>query len=308
MAASLFITGATGFIGRRLLPRLNPEKYNPIFCLTRSDVSAGRFSQFKDARWVVGNLSDPASYEACLNDNTIVVHLAATTGKALQGEYFAVNADGTRRLVNACKQRGVQYFLHVSTIAVKYNDVSFYHYAESKRAAEEAVARGGLSYTIVRPTIVLAPDSPAWKSLSKLARLPYIPVLGDGTPQVQPIYVDDIADALLAVVEERSFHNEIYDMGGPNALTINALLQKLHDVYAASEARFLHIRPRLVLRAVSFAERFFSRLIPFNAGQLSFFLQDGTVERNELHTKRLRSMKDLDSILRILATHETTVN
>jgi hypothetical protein len=48
--------------------------------------------------------------------------------------------------------------------------------------------------------------------------------------------------------------------------------------------------------------------MPFNAGQLSFFLQDGTVERNELHTKQLPTMKDLDAVLRSLAAHESTVS
>src|SRR5262249_28211951 len=154
--------GASGFIGRRLLERLDPEEYDSIYCLTRSEFAARNLGNQKRFHWLVGSIFDSDVYGRCLDSSDIVIHLAATTGKARPEEYFRVNAIGTRYLVEQCKRRGVKNFLLVSTIAVKYRNKSDYPYAQSKQEAEEAVKQSGLNYAIVRPTIVLGKESPGW--------------------------------------------------------------------------------------------------------------------------------------------------
>jgi hypothetical protein len=89
-------------------------------------------------------------------------------------------------------------------------------------------------------------------------------------------------------------------LGGPEVVTIEEFLRKLHRLYYDKEARVIHLPRQAVMRTVTFAERYLSQLMPFNAGQLSAFTEDGTVTANHLYDKRLPYMKDLDSILRFL--------
>ena len=236
VAGSLFITGAGGFIGRRLLGRLSSRKYENLYCLTRSTRTASTLNDHQNVKWLVGDIFDSSVYGACLEHADAVVHLAATTGKAGRDQYFKVNSVGTQHLLAQCRQYGVKNFLYVSSIVVKYLNKSRYYYAQSKEEAEKAVVESGLNYTIVRPTIVLGKDSSGWKSLSKLARLPLPVVLGDGSARIQPIDVDDLAEGLLSVVEHQDFGNKTYDLGGPDIISVEGFVRKVHRAYYGKES------------------------------------------------------------------------
>jgi nucleoside-diphosphate-sugar epimerase len=304
MAGSLFITGASGFIGRCLLARLDTRHYENVYCLTRSEAITRQPTRHKNLRWLVGSIFDSGAYGGCLDASDVVIHLAAVTGRASRDEYFMINSAGTRHLLAECRQRGVRKFLYVSSIAVKYTDKSNYDYARSKQAGEEAVVQSNLAWTIVRPTIVLGTDSPAWKSLSKLARLPVLVVLGTGATRIQPIDVEDLVDALISLVEHEGFSHERLDLGGRDVISIEEFLRRLHWLYYTKEAKVVHVPPQPVTRAIGFAERFVPSLLPFNAGQLCVFSEDGTAELNRLHAERAPRMKDLGSLLNTLMVHE----
>jgi NADH dehydrogenase len=300
VASSLFITGASGFIGRHLLERLDPEEYDSIYCLTRSESTARKLADQKRFHWLVGSIFDSDVYGRCLNASETVIHLAAITGKARLEEYFRVNAVGTRYLVEQCKRRGVNNFLFVSTIAVKYRNKSDYPYAQSKQEAEEAVRQSGLNYVIVRPTIVLGKDSPGWNALLKLARLPLVVVFGDGTTRTQPIEVDDLVDAMIAVVKEEDFHNETFDLGGPDTITVEEFLKKLRRLYHLKTGKVLHLPYKPLKQLVACIDGYWPSILPLNAGQLSVFVQDGTITPNRVYEKHYPRMKDLDTALRLL--------
>src|SRR5262245_22988827 len=303
---SLFITGASGFFGRHLIARLEARHYDHVFCLTRSASTAKQIPEEKNFHWLVGSLFDSDGYGRGLDSSDVVVHLAATTGKARREEYFTVNSAGTRYLLAQCKQRGVKHFLYVSSIAVKYGDKSHYYYAQSKQEGEEAVTQSGLNYTILRPTIVLGKDAPGWKSLSGLARLPLVPVLGDGSTRIQPIDVDDVVEAILAIIEEQDFCNATYDFGGPEIITIEEFLRKIYRFYHGGEPRIMHLPQKPLRWIVACAESVLPGLMPLNAGQLSVFVQDGSVAPNRLYEKQRPRMKDLDTVLRSLTRNEGT--
>jgi NADH dehydrogenase len=299
VAGSLFITGASGFIGQRLLARLTPLRYDRIYCLAHRSTKPKPVHQ-KNFSWLEGSLFDSDRYENCLDSSVVVVHLAAVTGKAPAEQYFSVNCGGTRHLLARCRERQVKNFLYVSSIAANYRDKSRYYYAQSKREGEEIVRKSGLSYAIVRPTIVLGKESSGWKALSGLARLRWMPVIGDGTARIQPIDVDDLVDAMISIIEEQDFHDESFDLGGPDLLSIEDFLKKVHRLYSEAEPRVVHLPYGLVKRIVAYTETLLPSMLPLNAGQLSVFVQDGTVTANRLYEKQRPYMKDLDTVLQFL--------
>ncbi len=298
MARSLFITGASGFVGRNLLRRIDPAKYKDIFVLSRSESKlAPSLSNQGNVRWVRGDLFDCSLYAPYLASVDCVIHLAAVTGKASPQQYFRVNVEGTRTLLEQCRRAGVQRFLHVSSIAVRFPDKARYYYAQSKEQAETVVRNSGVRYVIVRPTIIAGQGAPAWMSLERLAVLPVIPVFGDGKVSVQPIHVDDLADFICAIVDEDIFPDETFDLGGPQAISIEELLRKIHRLHRHREARVLHVPLGALIPLLALLEKLTCSLLPVTVGQLSSFRYDGTIERNRLHEERRSRLKTLDAML-----------
>jgi nucleoside-diphosphate-sugar epimerase len=226
--------------------------------------------------FVQGDLTGASTYASALTGCDAVVHLAAATGKARPKTYFQVNLEGTRTLLGECKRAGVRYFLYVSTIAARFTNQHRYYYAQSKRRAEEAVAGSGIPYTIVRPTMVLGKGSPVQEGLAKLANLPVVPVFGNGRALVQPVSVDDLADCLAAILEDAAFAGRTVEIGGPDILTIQELMMKIRG----SSAPVMHLPAGLIAACVGVVEKPLFPVLPFTAGQIASFVNDGTVAKD----------------------------
>lgn len=299
MGRTLFITGSSGFIASRLLRKINRNNFKNIYCLSRNESEVIReFSRYENFKFIRGDIFDATLYAPYLTSADIVVHLAAATGKAGPEEYFKVNAEGTRFLVKQCEQSGVKNFLFISSIAVKFKEISRYYYAQAKLQGELAVKESRLNYSIVRPAIVIGKGSPILKSLLKLAGAPVVPVFGDGKVKVQPVYVDDLADCLVSIIDEEIFLNETFDIGGPEVISIEDFIKKISRAYFKKEPGVIHIPMTLLLPVLTFFEKFFYSLLPFNVGQVSSFRFDGTIEENRLFQKHSPHMKNIDEMLR----------
>lgn len=300
MKSSIFITGSSGFIAGNLLQKLNLGEYETTYCLSRNRSKITTDLSEKDNfKFIRGSIFDADLYTPYLASCNTIVHFAAVTGKARPEEYFKVNTEGTEILINQCKQLGVHNFLYISSISVKFSGASKYYYAQSKLQSEDAVRNSGLKYTIVRPSIVIGKESPILESLSKLAKAPITPIFGDGRVKIQPIYIDDLTDCLLSIINENIFLGETFDLGGPEIVTIEKFLKNIHQIYYNKDIRTIHIPLKLFIPFLTFLEKYFMSILPFTVGQLSSFRYDGTIEKNRLFLKHLPQMKNVDKMLKI---------
>jgi nucleoside-diphosphate-sugar epimerase len=298
MSRSLFITGATGFVGRRLLERVRPGEFSGLYCLTRSaETPAIKSPASVGIRFIQGDLSQPERFIPYLKSVDAVIHLAARTGKAPPEEYYHVNHDGTRRLVEACIACGVERFLHVSTISVKYPENRNYHYGLSKRQGEDIVTASGLSYVIARPTIVLGKESSAWKNLSSLGRRSPMVIPGDGRAKIQPVHVDDLVDCLLEIIRQNLFIRAICEVGGRDIVSTEEFLRKVHWHYFKRNPMVIRIPLAIILSPLRFADRAFPSLLPVNAGQFAVFQNDGIVENDPTFKRCIPEPKGVDAII-----------
>lgn len=283
MTPGLFVTGGSGFVGRHLLPRLALP--HQVFCLTRSPEG----SVFPDRVTVVpGDLTSAVSYGEALASSGTVVHLAATTGSASPEEHRRTNLAGTERLLEECRRLGVERFVYVSSVAAKFESISDYPYAQSKRAAESAVRESGLTYCIVRPTLIAGRGGGAWNRLRALARRAVIPLPGSGAAQTQPVYVEDFVECLLSVLQDGAFWDDTFDIGGPERVTVEALVQAIHRHHTGRRGRVVHLPVDPILPLM--------RRLGMAPGRLRFFLEDGIAEPNPLldrHRARMRGMEDM---------------
>jgi nucleoside-diphosphate-sugar epimerase len=284
-----FVTGGSGFLGRVVVAGLQAAGLD-VRVLTRR--------QSSEPGTVVGDLTNPSAWAAALRDVDVVVHLAATTGKAPANEYVRVNIEGTRAMIDAASAAGVPRFLFCSSIAVTFGDLRHYPYAESKRAGELLVQSSALRTTIVRPTIIAGPGSPVLTKLAALAGLPVVPLFGGGHVLVQPILVDDLARFIVdLVLSERP--NETLELGGRDVLSMKELLDHLRRAQGKSSARFLPIPLGLVLPPLGWVEAVAGPLLPLTVGQLATFRFDGRARPNALWNARQASLASLDRLLAV---------
>jgi NADH dehydrogenase len=302
MKQSLFITGSGGFIAGHLLRRLHAEQFERIWCLSHGHTELpSELARHENLSVIHGDLLETSTYENYLAEAETVLHLAAVTGKAGRSEYFAVNADGTATLVAKCKELGVKQFLHTSTIAVKYSNIRYYHYAQSKRLAEKIVRDSGLKYTIIRPTIVLAGDAAIWQSLRQMAAKSLIMIPGNGLAKIQPIHIDDLVTCIIHILKNRLFENKTLDLGGPDILTFESFLSRIHRINAGEDPRVVHLPLGLMRECLGLMEKFLFSYLPVTAGQISAFGNDGTADPNEVTEHHRNQMKSVEETIRLLS-------
>jgi len=295
MAGSIFLTGASGFLGRRLLFLLRACPDRKIFCLVRTKPTE---IQPTNVECVLGDLLGSHNYEEKLAACDAVVHLAAATGKHAPEEYIRINRDGSKALIAAARRAGVRRFVHVSTIAVKFGDKSNYPYARSKEQAEIAVKQSSLHWTIVRPTMIFGEHAPVLDGLSRLAGLPLVPVFGDGSTPVQPILGDDLAASLMAILEDESLIGQTMEIGGPEVVSIENLLLRIRSSMGKGGARVVHLPARPIAASLGWLEPWLRPLLPFTAGQLASFTNAGTISPDSWVEARQVGMKSVDEMLR----------
>ena len=271
MSRSLFLTGAGGFVGRHLLPRLR-ERGIQVTCLTRGEPGP----QSAEVRWVVGDLTRPGPWEDALTGMDAVLHAAAATGAASADVHARVNAEGTAALVRRAAEAGVGRFLFVSTIAVKFSDKRRYPYAQAKERAEAAVREAGIPWVIVRPTMIFGSGAPVLEGLRRLAGLPVVPLFGGARARVQPVDVADLAELLVAVVEDPSLSGQVLEAGGPDVVPLSDLLGVLRRL-AGKPPRTVRVPAGPVASVLWALERAGLRL-PVTAGQIASFVEDGVAQ------------------------------
>ena len=203
----ILVTGSTGFIGARLCERLTVDYKLAYRALVRDFGRAPRIARLA-AEMVRGDIDDLESVERALDGCDTVVHLAYSDGPQ------------TRRLLRACRKRGIQRFVHMSSIAVhganpgpesareETAPIGHYpgeEYSNMKAAAERAVQaaiRQGLRAVILRPTIVYGPYGPFVTSIVDAAReRGVLTLLDEGRGVCNSVYVDDVCDAIRAAIE-----------------------------------------------------------------------------------------------------------
>jgi nucleoside-diphosphate-sugar epimerase len=202
------VTGATGFVGSHVVDVLL-ARGDDVVVLARSVERAAPLVRL-GARVALGTLEDAAALASAVAGVDVVYHLAGLTAAVSEAEYQRVNAEGTRRLVQAAQAVSpTPHIVYVSTQAVLGPSTPgqaldeeapcrpLTAYGRSKLAGEAAVREAeGLPWTIVRPAAVYGPRDREFLAMFRLVRTGIAPVFGAGTQQLSLVYAPDLAEAI----------------------------------------------------------------------------------------------------------------
>src|SRR5665213_1099229 len=192
----LLLTGASGLVGSAVRRRLIAAEV-PIRCLVRDPRRLG--DDRVRVQIALGDLADPPSFRNALRGVDTVIHLAAAIRDQPQGSIEELNGIATWRLVDAARRAGAERFVFFS--AVGASTQSRARLLRAKALAEEAVRESELDSIVFAPSIIFAPDERYMTLLARMSLVPGVmPFSGRGRAQFQPIWVSDVADAVMSVL------------------------------------------------------------------------------------------------------------
>jgi nucleoside-diphosphate-sugar epimerase len=274
------LTGATGFVGQSLLPRLIASGHE-VRALTRRP-------QKDDDRvtWVNGDLMDPPSLRTLTHGCDLVIHLAGVIKGLTKNDFFVGNVEGTGYLALATAQEKVKRFLHISSISARDPDLS--DYCGSKYQAEGLIMNSGLAWSILRPCAVYGPGDRETLTFFKAAKGAMIPVPGLAR-RVSVIHVDDLVEAILAAVKYQSVNGQVLDLhdgtqGGYSMETLATSIARAVGSTAkpAAMPRFL---VNLVANGAFFVGKLRNRAPMLTPGKVRELFDADLVVRDETFTR-----------------------
>lgn len=207
----ILLTGATGVIGKALLPRLLDDGHD-VRAFVRNPRRLG--AERVRVQLALGELADPHSYRNALRGVDTVIHLAATIRDQRGAGIQELNGLATARLVRAAEAGGVKRFVFFSALnATEFQRTRFFR---AKAAAERAVLDSSMKTTVFAPSIVYDPSDRWITVLRRLSLLPVLPISGDGRALYQPIWADDVARCVVASLAQGPARHEL---AGPETLS-----------------------------------------------------------------------------------------
>ena len=267
----ILVTGGSGFIGRRVVARL-VDGGHKVRVLARG---RRRADLPEDVEVAQGSVVSGEGLPEAMAGVEKVVHLVAIIRETGDQSFEGVIWRGAERVVEAAKVAAVKKFVYVSAIGAQDNPT--YPYLQAKWKAERAVARSGLSHTILRPSIVFGEGDEFINALAGLVRYnPLVPVAGDGKTRFQPIWVEDLVTCIVACLDEGAHSGEVLELGGPEHLSYDQMLDIVKE--ALGKSRFkLHL-PLAVMRPVAQVMEWVLPKPPVTKEQLKMLSLDNVTE------------------------------
>ena len=218
------VFGGSGFIGRYVVKRLAEAEY-----VVRVAVRDPEGALFLKPMGSVGQivplyapLPGRATAARAVEGASLVVNLVGLLAEARPGDFRRVHVEGARAIAELSAAGAVSRLVHLSAIGADPSSPSLY--ARTKAEGEQAVLQAFPAATILRPSVVFGPEDQFFNRFAALARtLPFVPVIS-GNTRLQPVYVGDVADAVMAALADGSAAGRIYELGGPRVFTFRELL------------------------------------------------------------------------------------
>jgi NADH dehydrogenase len=273
----ILVTGGSGFIGWRVVSRLT-DGGSSLRVLARGQRRADLPEGVEVAR---GDVVSGEGLPDVMAGVEKVVHLVAIIRES-GGQTFEANIwRGTEKVVEAAKAAGVKKLVYVSAIGAQDNPK--YPYLHAKWQAERAVKLSGLTYTILRPSIVFGEGDEFINALAGLVRYnPVVPVAGDGKARFQPIWVEDLVTCIVACLDVDAHAGQTLEIGGPEQLTYDELLDIVKEALGRSRIK-AHV-PLAVMRPL--------------AQVMEWVLPKPPVTREQLKMLALDNIAETDSVMR----------
>ncbi len=232
------VFGGSGFVGRNVVRELARRGWR-----VRVAVRRPHHAQFLRPMGAVGqvqlkqcNVRHRPSIADALTGADAVINLVGILFQNGAQRFDSVQATGSAAIADLAAQAGIKTFIQLSAIGADAQSDSLY--ARSKGEAERAVIAAIPSATIIRPSVVFGAEDSFFNKFATMASFsPALPLIGGGKTKFQPVYVDDVADAICEAMTRPEAAGKIYEIGGPRVYTFRELMELM--LSETGQRRFL---------------------------------------------------------------------
>ncbi len=287
------VFGGSGFLGRHLVQRLATKGWR-VRVAVRNPEDAAYLQPLGDVGQVVpvfAEITDEASTRAAVLGAQWVFNTVGILVERGRNRFQAVHEDGARHIAAAAKAADAKALVHVSAIGADARSPSAY--ARSKAAGEAAVLAAFPTAVILRPSVVFGPEDSFINRFASLSSIsPVLPVFvtdghllpaagaggcplfGSGGTKLQPVYVGDVADAMVAAAASSDHAGKIFELGGPQVFSLKELLELVLAV--TGRRRLLLPLPMAMARLQAFFLQFLPNP-PLTPDQVKLLAKDNVV-------------------------------
>lgn len=228
------VFGGSGFLGRHIVRLLAKKGFRIRVACRRPDL-AGHLQPLGNVGQITAvqaNLRYRDSVDRAVVGADYVVNCVGILFESGRNTFDAVQAFGANAIAEAAKAQGAK-LVHVSAIGADKNSAA--DYARTKAIAEEAVLKAVKDAVILRPSIIFGPEDGFFNKFADMSRLaPALPLVGGGQTKFQPVYVADVAEAVVKGVVGELEGGKIYELGGPEVLSFKQCLETMLKVVSRS--------------------------------------------------------------------------
>lgn len=294
---NIFLTGATGFIGRNLAPRLAGEGHR-VVCLVRDPSRAAWMSEFPSLEPVLGDIMDDGLLRSCVAGTDLVIHLAACTSAVSTETYFEINGRATGRLASLLAESGPgdarMIFLSSLSVAGPHTSASpaveeepprpVSTYGESKLLGENLLQRncGGRSWTVLRAPVVYGPYDRDVLFLFRLARRGILLRIRGVETETSLVHVDDLVEAVLLAAGSAEAGGKVYYVSDGRTYSRDGIHAAFREVTGRGTVVAL---PRAIMKGMGFlndqAARISGKPALLNSDRVKESIQPGWVCRSD---------------------------
>lgn len=242
----VLVLGGTGFVGSHLCEKLARQGWL-ITVPTRRAANANHIQMLPGLQVIEADVHDPAALMRLLRGHDAVVNLIAIL-HGNEARFNQAHVELPRTLARACAASGVRRLIHISALGVNgaQPEATPSMYLRSKGRGEAALVAaahaGGLTLTLLRPSVIYGEGDRFLNLFARLQRhLPVVPLAG-ANARFQPVWVEDVAQAIVRCLQDPATIGQTYNVVGPDVLTLRQLVQ-----LAAQAGGVHHGRRRVVL-------------------------------------------------------------
>jgi len=224
------IFGGSGFIGRHLVRRLTAADWT-VRVAVRDPVAAAGLRTQGDVGQVVtlgAPITEEGAVARAVEGADRVINLVGILFERRSGDFDRIHAEGAGRVARLAAAAGASRLVHVSAIGADADSRSLY--AQSKARGEAAVRAAFPSATILRPSVIFGAGDGFFNRFAQLvAQLPVTPVVS-GATRFQPVFVGDVADAVMAALTRDDAPGRTYELGGPRIMSMRDVMAYVQEV------------------------------------------------------------------------------
>ena len=222
------IFGGSGFVGRHLIRRLTKKDYR-IIVATRSPYLSGFLKPLGgpgQIELIKTNIFDYENVKSILEKSNIVINLIGALHENRKQKFKDLHEKFPNFLSKICNDLNIEKFIHVSALGVKENHTS--KYMQSKFRGEKNIQDNFKLSTILRPSIIFGPEDKFFNTFASFSQFsPMLPLIGNGATRFEPIYVGDVAEAIVRSLTNNQSQKKIYELGGPSVYSFKELMEIL---------------------------------------------------------------------------------